>query len=44
MWVMKYYLFVLIILYQSHRISTEPLALTDKTWKDMLCGQWMVEL
>ncbi|CAF4618992.1 unnamed protein product [Rotaria sp. Silwood1] len=21
----------------------EPLSLTDKTWKDMLCGQWMVE-
>lgn len=25
-------------------VKTEPLSLTDKTWKDMLCGQWMVEL
>ncbi|CAF1279358.1 unnamed protein product [Didymodactylos carnosus] len=24
-------------------VQTEPLSLTDKTWKDMLCGQWMVE-
>ena len=25
-------------------ISTEPLELTDKTWRDMLDGQWMIEL
>lgn len=37
-------LFILILLHLSHQISAEPLALTDKTWKDMLCGQWMVEL
>ncbi|CAF3856619.1 unnamed protein product [Rotaria magnacalcarata] len=23
--------------------ANEPIPLTDKTWKDMLCGQWMVE-
>jgi len=24
-------------------ISSKPIELTDKTWKDMLCGQWLVE-
>ena len=34
----------LLLLLLPTLILTEPLNLTDKTWKDMLCGQWMVEL
>ena len=34
----------LLLLLVPNLILTEPLNLTDKTWKDMLCGQWMVEL
>ncbi|CAF3410773.1 unnamed protein product [Rotaria socialis] len=43
MFVTKVYLFSLLILILSNQISSEPISLTDKTWKDMLCGQWMVE-
>ena len=37
-------LLTILILFLPTLISSEPLRLTDKTWKDMLCGQWMVEL
>lgn len=37
-------LIYLLILILPALISSEPISLTDKTWKDMLCGQWMVEL
>jgi len=39
----KIHLIFLLIIFLPNLISTEPLVLTDKTWKDMLCGQWMVE-
>ncbi|CAF1327501.1 unnamed protein product [Rotaria sordida] len=39
----KIYFFSLVILILPNLIVSEPLELTDKTWKDMLCGQWMVE-
>jgi hypothetical protein len=44
MFFIKIHLLSVLILFLPNLISTEPLALTDKTWKDMLCGQWMVEL
>ncbi|CAF1087664.1 unnamed protein product [Adineta ricciae] len=37
------HLLPILILFLPTLISSEPLRLTDKTWKDMLCGQWMVE-
>ncbi|CAF1141754.1 unnamed protein product [Adineta steineri] len=39
----RIYLFCVLILFIPNLILTQPLDLTDKTWKDMLCGQWMVE-
>ncbi|CAF3699253.1 unnamed protein product [Rotaria sordida] len=33
----------LLLLLLPYLISTEPLELTDTTWKNMLNGQWMVE-
>ncbi|CAF2356915.1 unnamed protein product [Rotaria sp. Silwood2] len=43
MFVNKIHFFSLLIFILPNLITSEPLALTDKTWKDMLCGQWMVE-
>lgn len=39
----RIHLICLLILSLTYFISSKPLELTDKTWKDMLCGQWMVE-
>lgn len=38
---MKFFQLILLILPQL--ILSEPIVLTDKTWREMLCGQWMVE-
>jgi len=32
------------LLFLTHLISSEPIALTDRTWSQMLNGEWMVEL